>query len=587
VFGLVQKSALNEHIVDAVYDTALSPQKFERLISAWDEEFGHSSFDTFQQSIDAATQSLLKHFERADQIFLSTQNAETHSTQVIVDHEPTSAFICDSKGRILAVNTAASTHLGIHEGDKISALPLNANTHKVLEHILHSSNLQQNTHTSNAIRGVNTANNQVFVLVAQRLFNTQGCTPQRVLPNQSAAPLFLFKSSLATWHRGIEQILTSAFELTKTEIEIVEGLNKGLSLKDMAENRQRSLDTVRTQMKSILLKTETQNQTTLMRHVTSLVLLANDLDDKQLALKPHVADIAKRKLVLASGEAIHYRLYGSAKSLCVLCLFPIYPSQLPSKLVDVFLQKGLSLLILDEVESQVLSFKSSPDAYSEMLNHHLAVLEHLHIDQVDLLGLCVGGVYSVEFARRFANRVKSVICVDTGAPLQDKAQWDKISTTARRTFAIARKFPSFLLMPHRLVAHRFFSGLKGQEQVINYFYADHPPDINKVNSNSMVKQWSTDMLTYCFNDIKRPIRACEMWVQNWYPALQEVLQNTPVYFIHGDKNPQFHIEDLYLLEKRHPKLQVVPTEGASQLSMITHTELIAMLIADKQVQKSQ
>ena len=65
--------------------------------------------------------------------------------------------------------------------------------------------------------------------------------------------------------------MQEAFKLTDAEVEIIRALVEGKSVKEICEERKRSMETVRTQMRSILAKTETRSQSELIRITMSLM----------------------------------------------------------------------------------------------------------------------------------------------------------------------------------------------------------------------------------------------------------------------------------------------------------------------------
>ena len=68
--------------------------------------------------------------------------------------------------------------------------------------------------------------------------------------------------------------MQEAFGLTAAEVEIVRGITLGQPVKEIAEARGRSAETVRTQLRSILAKTETHSQSELVRVVLGLMDVA-------------------------------------------------------------------------------------------------------------------------------------------------------------------------------------------------------------------------------------------------------------------------------------------------------------------------
>jgi DNA-binding CsgD family transcriptional regulator len=66
------------------------------------------------------------------------------------------------------------------------------------------------------------------------------------------------------------EILSVLFGFTSSEVEVANGLLAGLSLEQIAESREVSQGTTRTQLKSLLHKTGTRRQGELIRLLLSL-----------------------------------------------------------------------------------------------------------------------------------------------------------------------------------------------------------------------------------------------------------------------------------------------------------------------------
>ncbi len=552
-------------IVDSVYDSALTPERFKIFLSAWDEAFNDNDVERSQDLLLDSADMLSRHFQRADQIFQTTHSRSENTLEDLVDKQPTSAFICDAKGVVHALNEGARQSLDLTVGASIYDLPFDVKTAQQLKKLFRKR--QTNDHlelNSLALRSLQCDNfhHQSLVLLVQEL----------PLSNQ-LGNWFLFKSSLAIWHPGIEQVLSSAFELTPAEIEVIKSLNIGLSLKEIAESRGRSLATIRTQIKNILHKTDTNSQTALMRHVTSLLLVAHSLADDRARVSRSEPSTELQQTRNSEGNLIQFRDFGEEQDPAVVCFTPILSDMPNTQFLHALLDAGLRVITLKEGE-QPASFVKDRRAFDRLISDYHVVIDHLQLSSVTLLGHCAGGIYATEFARKFPEKVAKVVCVDTGAPLCSRAQWDKMAKTARRTFMVAKQYPSLLVWPHRLSARNFFSGIKGQQSMIDYFYCDNPSDLALIKHNPKVREWSLEMLEYNLKDIKRPIRAVEMWVQDWSNTLDIVLQNTAVVFVHGARNRQFLIEDIQALASEKENLHYLVAQDAAQLTLITHLDII-------------
>lgn len=548
-------------IVDSVYDSALIPEHFEAFLRAWDATFTDQDVERSQDLLMSSADVLSRHFQRADQIFQTTHIRSENTIEAIVEQQPTSAFICDAKGHIHALNDGARKGLSLNVGGSVYDLPFDVKTAEQLKKLFRKKHADGNNGLKSfALRDLHREKyyHQSLVLLVQFL----------PISNQ-LGHCFLFKSSLANWHSGIEQVLSSAFELTPAEIEIIKHLNMGLSLKEIAELRDRSLATIRTQVKNILQKTDISSQTALMRHVTSLLLVAHSLSQETVKSSRTETRAELNQLQGSSGRLIQYRDFGDEQHPAVVCFTPILSDMPDREFLQKFIEAELRVITVKEGDPPP-SFVKDKQAFSDLMNDYHTVVKHLNLSSFTLLGHCVGGVYAAEYAKKFPDQVSKIVCVDTGAPLSTKKQWDKMGKTARRSFMVAKQFPSFLNWPHRLTARDFFSGEKGQQSVIEYFYGDNPNDLNLIEKNPNIRRWSLGMLEYSLEDIHRPIRAVEMWVQDWSETLNAVAHSTAMVFVHGSDNRQFLIEDVQALSIRYDNISILVAQGASQLTFITH-----------------
>ena len=153
---------------------------------------------------------------------------QKNTLENIVEEQPTSAFICDDKGQILAVNNGGQDNLAVSVGDRVYDLPFDVKTAKQLKKLLNGNHAHGNIGVKSfALRDLNhdQQSQQSLVLIVQ------------ALPiSDQLGYHFLFTSSLATWHPGIEQVLSSAFELTPAEIEVVKQFELGALSKKKSQS---------------------------------------------------------------------------------------------------------------------------------------------------------------------------------------------------------------------------------------------------------------------------------------------------------------------------------------------------------------
>lgn len=245
-------------IVDRLYEVALDPIRLEDLLEVWEERVNALRTGPLDRAVPLDDPEIDAHVSRA-RVFLDRYEAtrpETGYRGVLDDIPRAAAFVNDGGARVIACNRAAQRVFGLAEGGAMADLPFDA----------------EDTGT---LRGVirKVASGRAEKVATLRI--RSGVTGSPVILRVSALEekgLALVLSTELFWPEDFSQIVQEAFGLTVAEVEIVRGITLGLPLKDIAGQRGRSIETVRTQARSILAKTETHSQSELVRVVLTPLL---------------------------------------------------------------------------------------------------------------------------------------------------------------------------------------------------------------------------------------------------------------------------------------------------------------------------
>ncbi|QKE84498.1 alpha/beta hydrolase [Arthrobacter sp. NEB 688] len=152
----------------------------------------------------------------------------------------------------------------------------------------------------------------------------------------------------------------------------------------------------------------------------------------------------------------------------------------PAPFVEGLLARGLRVVRLDNRDSgrssrvaapppaiwRQLLARPRPDAYRliDMAADAVAVLDHLGIEQVHLVGMSMGGMIAQEVAARHPDRCLSLVSVisTTGAPRVGQAAW---STKRRLVAPPARTAEKFVAAHLDMTAHLAGTGHPLDEEV--------------------------------------------------------------------------------------------------------------------------
>ncbi|AZB54403.1 helix-turn-helix transcriptional regulator [Cereibacter sphaeroides] len=239
-------------LVHLAYELALDPQRLPDFVRLWQQRLQREA---------APTPELERHFARAARILGRLPCGETGSAEaVLAGILRVPAFLSDGVVRIAACNRAAESAFRIAGGAPLAALPF-----EPADVVALSSTIRRVARRAEPARNLrlrSTATGATAVLRVSPVEGTEGRARALVLATEPV------------WPDGFGGFLQGTFALTPAETDIVHGLTLGLPLREIATLRGRSVETVRTQLRSIQQKTDTHSQPELLRLVLGLMDLA-------------------------------------------------------------------------------------------------------------------------------------------------------------------------------------------------------------------------------------------------------------------------------------------------------------------------
>ena len=565
-------------LVRNIYAGAINPSEYNRIFEAWDAHFalvggteatGEGAAEDFDWVAEFAD-----HFEQAGQIFdrLHPQRGEGAPDALDAFHAP--AMICSARGVVQRANAAAQALLGPVQGRGLDDLPFDTTSAAALRSLM--------------TRAPDPAPAARCVV---RLF-PEGDEPcffyAEFMPGRGEDPgprQLMLRAVASGWSPAVETVLAAAFDLTEAETALVSELYRGHSIKEIAEARNRSQATLRTQLSSVLQKTGVKSQAGLARIVTGLMHLVEQRDAEGARIGapvlPRLPD-AQRTIRLELEDDITVEVVESG-ALDGDPVYFIQPTTLPTltpALVAALRARGLR--VLSPMRPGTGATTRLPIQFSprDWAGVHLQVLDRLGIGEAVIGGHCSGGIYALELARAAGARCRRVVLVDTGAPLADATQIYRMPAAPRRLFLAARYFGAMIDTPIKLVAADFFSGPEGEARGVAYFYEGSPADQAILHAGD---NWriTRDNMDYCFANVPQLCQDIRIWSRNNSRLLEEVVQRVPVHFLQGEQNLVHDAAMLRKLCARHPRLSCHIEPDAAQLLIYVRPELLAEAFAHR------
>jgi len=571
----------SERLAKLAYETTVSPSRYDELIAAWDTHIRRLLLpDGAKPQASELDPALSRHFGRALRVFESIGrehelSESLLSAQQIVDTQQVCALAFDTQNNLVAANTAARTLFGLPDSLNQTSLPLGSPARADLSAAL--------------------------VLVResgrpQPLIIRDSADRPLVLLASIAHPtgLIIANAAHGQWSEATEHLLKQGFTITATELAVIRGLYDGLSLKQIAERRSRSIGTVRTQLKTILQKTGAHSQLELMRLVTGLVFASNSIQEAHNLTNEDTQQFTPAQsqepistaiwqtgraavLQLRNGRHLAYEDLGpqESTSIAVFVHGMLDNPRLPLAFAEALQRSNVRCLCIERPGYG----NSDPVKEGENLAERFAAdleefLDVLNLKKVNLIGHLSGGISACICAALLPGRITRVVNINSGVPIVSRQQIDIMLPRQRVIALTARYAPKALPLILRAGVALLDSG--GERKFMRSLHRDSPRD-HKLTQRADVFAQIKASYKYVVNQGFAAFQSESALVtSNWDHYLQDV--GCPVTFIHGVHDGVVAISTVREFCARHPGIELLECPQFGQLMFYGHPAEIGALV---------
>ena len=536
-------------IVDRLYDVALDPIRLEHLLEVWEGSAAPLRVGPVEKAIPLEDPEIEAHMARA-QIFLDRLRISEESesrTSVLEEIPRSAAFLSDGGAQIVACNRPATVAFGVAEGGPFAALPFEAEDRDLL---------------AGVIRKVAGGRAEKVVTLRIRSVVTGSPVIVRVSRVEGGAdrPLALVLSTELVWPEGFEATVQEAFGLTPAEVEIVRGITLGLPVKDIAEARGRSAETVRTQLRSILAKTETHSQSELVRVVLGLMDLALIPTGGHGGSVPQGGGLPARPLREmrgADGRRLTWIEFGDPRGQPVLFMHLDYGLiRWPAAAERHAQMRRLRVIV------PVRAGYGRTDLHARGTDHlqgvtqdYAAVLDHLGVRGAIAIPLGADLRFAMNLANLRPDLITGIVGAACQLPIRSAAQYERMDKWQRFILANARYAPKVLpflvqagfSLARRLGKDVFFRQVNGGSAADMDTFSR--PDVREAilegSDTCLAPKWSAH---------EAFTRECIGSEKDWSAVVRDC--RVPVVLLQGDQDPQAPVLTIRELAAEYPGLEV-------------------------------
>lgn len=425
--------------MDAAYEVALDPERYDELVEQWHKELTQASdkqgFDSDEDGpaqehgLAQTEQSpMADHFQRASTILERVHrddwkpNAErAESAQVAMPE-----VLLSRSGTILRANFGATALLSARAGQPLSTLDIAPAAQASLRIRCQNISTRTGDERPDLLRIARSGDDRPLVVMLN----------STTFENKDALAL---RCAEIVWPETLGPLLERAFDLTSAECQIVRSMVAGHNTAAIAEARGTSKETVRTQIRQLLAKTGTHSQLELIRITIGFSMMSQQAearasalpgahpqqpagDNSNLSNKAALEPLAKSTVHrLRNGTDFELVQYGPDNGQPVLVFHdevigdgfvpPLF-RQAPGYLWLVAVRRGFgstSFQLTDKSTEQ--DHQTEADALNEVLS-----ALHANLPAAPLLAHGNGIFFASAFARSYPERCTSITALVASLP---------------------------------------------------------------------------------------------------------------------------------------------------------------------------
>ncbi len=525
-----------DDLIDAIYELALDTSRFDDFIYTWENFLSqHESDGESKPRVDAL---VIRHFERAfetmQRALEGVEQAENRSSLNLPTIE------LDKSGKITRQNALAEKHVGANEY------------------------LQDATLTK--------FRTTVITAIGRAIESNSACPILVELEDRKRYLIMLFPNpqrddsmiaNILSLDLNNDQMskLAQLYELSVRETEIARLLYQGLAIRNIAEQQNKALDTVRKQTKAILYKTGTHSQAQLMRIMASLNLANNE--DETGRWQYHRNDL--QAYTLADGRRISYYDSGRGENGTIIVLHGVVHSPvLPEPIHQHLEQKGYRIM---GVARAWFGHSSPPPRKSNLLDTSVNDLNeltsHLKLTNITLIGIQAGSLHALRFATSHPHKVKQIFAIAGMVPIRSEQQLQALPIGVRAVAKSARYLPSVL--PALISGGLSLLYKNDFQKIFNIVYRNSPIDLQATKDPIIFDQLKQGFLFALNHGYHAYATEGTEIMQDMSEQLVELAR--PVTYINGELDGLTDIESVQSFCDEAPERQLVRLNKLGNLFM--------------------
>ncbi|MEO9463245.1 MAG: LuxR C-terminal-related transcriptional regulator [Marinomonas sp.] len=569
----------DEEIVKYAYCMAVGEQRYGELFTSLRDRVADLVGADATPALDAAgeeqvppeLQALEAHFDNAHSLLANSgrrRGSAAFSLKAIDSNDAPAALI-DDEGRVIHANAPAASILGFEKDAFLTEDAFEpGQLRNLLGNLAKIEQFPANTVIS-LFGAYSLRSDDLLHLALTRVDQISGAT------------VGYLTAAKINWVPEQSDYFQSLFKLTPTEMEITKALVNGNSLTQIAQQRGRSIGTVRQQAKQLLAKLDLRSQTELVCLYSGIVKYdgsalseaASEFDTAQTAARVKSFELHDGRGVL------EYEIAGDPADRPMLFLPALLGGTALTETMRQSLRDNRIKLIMPwrpGMGNSPIPPRASLDEITDHARDIEQLLDHLNIAQLPVIGNITSAMFAYGLGTSLPGRISAVANINGIVPINSGGHVKMLDPSERLRFYVHQHLPKVAKMMTRSMLNVVDSGqdMEFLEVMLN----KNPHDLVTITDAEIMETFrdAHDFITLTgFDAFSHEISLAAL---DWQHLIEQL--PCPLLNVVSDGNLSFTPRLLRVFEQeKRVDLNMEVIEQAGHLALYQRTEAIFAKIA--------
>lgn len=547
-----------EHqLIESIYGVTIDLDRYSDLLRLWEDEFLRAD----QQSQDV-TPIVESHVQNASTILEMTQSVTeaTPNLQQVVAAKPLPTFLLSPDRQVFFANRSALKYFKIKSAERLKPdMFSTADTFKINKYLQQLNGIKLDEILT-IIQPFDEAGEATLLFALAKIRD-----------GNTGIDYLQISAVHVAWSANVGQVIQKSFGLSDTELDLARRYVSGERLADIALSKDRAVNTLKVQTKSLYRKTKLNSLSELVRLFSALQSFAiQEFDEPDIKPRQKIANNQNKVIKRPDGRKLYYEIYGDPKGEPVLFMHDILMgTRMPTNVQGYLFAHKIKLIAPHRAGYGHSEAYLDGERFENFTEDMQQILKAEKVDRFKILSLYVGSIYGYHLAAAMPERVIKMRMINAHVPISAKAQLAEIPMPNKVLVYTSKYMPQ--LLPFFMSIMEVQVKKYGAEYAMKHYYKDCEFDLELCNDVEFA-EIIMDNFHCCFDGGARgpTLTAEESVYPDWIKLIKEC-QVEVEYYLAEDGFAPLKLTQKIVAEQANASLKIL---SGGQMILYKHPEQV-------------